>query len=110
MVLSLPFFALDARGVRGFGFVMCGETGTPDSVNALKRPHAAGLTSWKRFHMIGETRKGGWSNIASHERLGMLVDPHINLTVWVQASETSHGVNVIAVRPLGKSNHEGAHL
>jgi hypothetical protein len=48
-----------------------------------------GLPRGKVFLRTAKQTEASWSNIASHELLGMLVDPRINLTVWVQSSATS---------------------
>lgn len=48
-----------------------------------------GLPIGKIFVRTAKKSGVSWSNTASHELLGMLVDPRINLTVWVPSSETS---------------------
>jgi hypothetical protein len=48
-----------------------------------------GLPRGKVFVRTAKQGKYSWSNTASHQLLGMLVDPRLNLTVWVPSSETS---------------------
>jgi hypothetical protein len=48
-----------------------------------------GLPRGKVFVRTAKQANVAWSNTASHELLAMLVDPRINLAVWVQSSETS---------------------
>ena len=48
-----------------------------------------GLPRGKVFVHTAKQANVAWSNTASHELLAMLVDPRINLTIWVQSTDTS---------------------
>jgi hypothetical protein len=62
-----------------------------DAANALGYHEltSAGLPLGKVFVKTTAQAKGKWSVTASHELLEMLIDPDINLTVFVQDSNTS---------------------